>query len=416
MGGAVVVAGGGGREHALALALRESDSAGRIFITSPNPGALEFAEFAPYKTHSELADFCRREKVSLVVVGPEAPLAEGIADDLTRAGIRVFGPAQAAARLESSKIWAKEFMRRHGIPTADFCVCDNSRAAAEWIGARRPPYVLKADGLAAGKGVAICESADEARARAEKMLAGEFGGASRRILLEEHMTGAELSFIAVADGRRALALATSRDHKRLLEGDRGPNTGGMGAISPAPECDAAFEAAVMRKVIQPALDGMAAEGIPYCGFLYAGLMRLGAEDFSVLEFNCRLGDPEAQALLPRLRGDFCALLSSAAAGDLRRDAVQWADECSAAVVVAAAGYPASPEKGRVIELPPVSVGERIYHAGTRRDKGGLLMTSGGRVLCATALAADAETARHKALALAEKVKFDGAFFRRDIGA
>ena len=415
MGEAVVVVGGGGREHALALALRESDSAGRIFITAPNPGALEFAEYAPYQTHSELGDFCLREKVALVVVGPEAPLAEGIADDLTRKGVRVFGPTRAAARLESSKIWAKEFMRRHQIPTADFCICETPESAAEWIAARRPPYVLKADGLAAGKGVAICESADEARARAEKMLAGEFGGASRRILLEEHMAGTELSFIAVADGGRALALATSRDHKRLLEGDRGPNTGGMGAISPAPDCDAAFEALVMRRVIQPALDGMAAEGFSYCGFLYAGLMRLGREDFSVLEFNCRLGDPEAQALLPRFRGDFCALLSSAADGDLREDCARWTDERSAAVVIAAAGYPASPEKGRVIELPQVSAGERIYHAGTRRDDAGALLTNGGRVLCATALAADAESARRKALALAEKVQFEGAFFRRDIG-
>ena len=271
----VVVVGGGGREHALALALRESDSVGKIFITARNPGAEAFAKFAPFATHSELADFCRREKISLVVVGPEAPLAAGIADDLRRARVRVFGPSRAAAQLESSKVWAKEFMRRHGIPTADFCVCETAAAAGRWIDSRRPPYVLKADGLAAGKGVAICESAGAARARAAKMLAGEFGGASRRILLEEHLRGTELSFIAAADGLRALPLATSRDHKRLLDGDRGPNTGGMGAISPAPDSDAAFEEAVMRTVIGPALDGMAAEGIPYSGFLYAGLMRTG---------------------------------------------------------------------------------------------------------------------------------------------
>ena len=414
----VVVIGGGGREHALALALRESETVGKVFITARNPGAEEFAEFAPFDSHSELAAFCGREKISLAVVGPEAPLAAGIADDLRSAGVRVFGPSRAAARLESSKIWAKEFMRRHGIPTADFCVCGTAADAARWIDSRRPPYVLKADGLAAGKGVAICESAGSARARAAKMLAGEFGGASRRILLEEHLAGDELSFIAVADGARALPLATSRDHKRLLDGDRGPNTGGMGAVSPAPGCDAALEAAVMRTVIGPALDGMAAEGFPYSGFLYAGLMRTGDGGFSVLEFNCRLGDPEAQALLPRLRGDFHGLLSAAADGDLRGGAagMEWAGECSAAVVIAAAGYPSSPEKGREIELPPISEGERIYHAGTRRDASGKLLTNGGRVLCATALASDPAAARIKALALAEGVKFDGAFFRRDIGA
>ena len=424
----VVVVGGGGREHALALALRESDSVGKIFITARNPGAEAFAKFAPFATHPELADFCKRGKISLVVVGPEAPLAAGIADDLRRARVRVFGPSRAAAQLESSKVWAKEFMRRHGIPTADFCVCETAAAAGRWIDSRRPPYVLKADGLAAGKGVAICESAGAARARAAKMLAGEFGGASRRILLEEHLRGTELSFIAAADGLRALPLATSRDHKRLLDGDRGPNTGGMGAISPAPDSDAAFEEAVMRTVIGPALDGMAAEGIPYSGFLYAGLMRTGGGGgdrdetgegggggFSVLEFNCRLGDPEAQALLPRLRGDFHGLLSAAADGDLRGAELAWSGECSAAVVVAAAGYPSSPERGREIELPEVSVGERIFHAGTRRDDSGKLLTNGGRVLCATALASEAALARKKALALAAGVKFEGAFFRRDIG-
>ena len=416
MGESVVVVGGGGREHALALALHESESVGRVFITAPNPGAEEFAEVASFNTHEELGDFCRREKIGLVVVGPEAPLAAGIVDDLTANGIRVFGPTRAAAQLESSKTWAKEFMRRHGIPTADFCVCDSSADAAEWIGSHCPPYVLKADGLAAGKGVAICESAAEARARAEKMLAGEFGGASRRIILEEHLLGTELSFIAAADGLRALPLATSRDHKRLLDGDRGPNTGGMGAISPAPDSDSEFEAAAMRRVIQPALDGMAAEGIPYRGFLYAGLMRLAEGDFSVLEFNCRMGDPEAQALLPRVRGDFYAMLRAAAEGELNLGMLDWSEECAAAVVVAAAGYPSAPEKGREIMLPPMGSGERIYHAGTRRDESGALLTNGGRVLCATALAATPELARKKALALAEKIQFEGAFFRRDIGA
>ena len=444
----VVVVGGGGREHALALALHRSPSVGRVFITAPNPGAEEFAERIAAESHSALADFCRREKVALVVVGPEAPLAAGMADDLSAAGVRVFGPTRAAARLESSKIWAKEFMRRRGIPTADFAVCESAADAEKWIGARRPPYVLKADGLAAGKGVAVCESADDARARAAKMLAGEFGGASRRILAEEFLGGDELSFIAVADGTRAIPLATSRDHKRLLDGDRGPNTGGMGAVSPAPGCDAALESALMRRVIQPALDGMAAEGFPYRGFLYAGIMRAGDGDaqirdggggggkkssgtedeggrggweFSVLEFNCRMGDPEAQAVLPRLRGDFFAALFAAANGDLRGAELGWSDACAASVVVASAGYPSSPERGREIVLPEVGgdgvggAGEYLFHAGTVRDASGRLLTNGGRVLCATALAGDLESARARATALAGGIQFEGAFFRRDIG-
>ena len=418
-GETVVVVGGGGREHALALALHESESVGRVFITEANPGAEAFAERAGFETHEELADFCLREKVGLVVVGPEAPLAAGIADDLSARGVCVFGPTRAAARLESSKIWAKEFMRRHGIPTADFCVCESPADAEAWIGERAPPYVLKADGLAAGKGVAICESAREARARAAKMLAGEFGRASRRVLLEEHLTGAELSFIAAADGRRAVALATSRDHKRLLENDEGPNTGGMGAISPAPESGEAFQAAAMRRVIQPALEGMAKEGAPYRGFLYAGLMREkggGDDGFSVLEFNCRLGDPEAQALLPRARGDLFCLLAGAARGDLSGAGLEWAAEFSAAVVVAARGYPAAAEKGREVELPVAAADERVYCAGVRRGADGGLLTSGGRVACAVALAEDAEAARKKALGLAERVRFEGAYFRRDIGA
>lgn len=409
----IVVVGGGGREHALAWKLRQSPQADRISITAQNFATAQFTDSAPADAE-KLADFCRAESVSLAVVGPEAPLAEGLADSLRAAGIPTLGPSRAAARIESSKIFAKQMMKKCGIRTAGFIAADSVSETEKWCAAHRPPYIVKADGLAAGKGVLICESAEEARQGAAEILGGKFGAASARILLEEYVRGREMSFIALTDGETAIPLPSSRDYKRLHSGDKGPNTGGMGAISPAPGADDTLQKRVMDEIIHPALRGMKESGAPFCGFLYAGLM-IDGDDISVLEFNCRLGDPETQAILPRWRGDCLPAFMAAARGELRGHKPQWDSRAAAGIVFAAAGYPQNPRGGDVITLPPEENGALIFHAATKADARGNPITNGGRVLSVVALGEDNADAKKRAYAAAAKIRFNGMQFREDIG-
>ena len=413
----IVVVGGGGREHALAWKLRQSPLVKRISITAPNFATAQFADVAPSDV-AALTDFCRKESVSLTVIGPEAPLAEGMADSLRTAGIAALGPSQAAAKIESSKIFAKELMQKCGIRTADFAIANSVSDAEKWCAVRRPPFVLKADGLAAGKGVVICESEKDAVRSAKEMLDGKFGAASARILLEEHLRGREMSFIALTDGINAIPLASSRDYKRLGTGNAGPNTGGMGAISPAPESGDNLRARIMDEIIHPALCGMRESGAPFCGFLYAGLM-LDGDDIYALEFNCRLGDPETQAILPRWRGDCLPAFLAAANGDLSGHKIEWRAQTATGIVFAAAGYPENPRKGDAISLPDsrnnTGDGAFVFHAGTMADANGNPMTSGGRVLSVVALGEDLADAKNRAYSAAATIRFDGMQFRKDIG-
>ncbi len=410
----IVIVGGGGREHALAWKLRQSPRVSRISITAHNFATAQFANVAPAEA-AALADFCKRESVALAVVGPEAPLADGIADSLRDAGIPTLGPSREAARIESSKIFAKQLMQKCGIRTADFVAADSVAAAEKWCAARRPPYIVKADGLAAGKGVLVCESAEEARRGAAAMLDGKFGAASARILLEEFVRGREMSFMALADGETAIPLASSRDYKRLRAGGEGPNTGGMGAVSPAPGADDNLQNRIMDEIIYPALRGMKEKGAPFCGFLYAGLM-IDGDDIWTLEFNCRPGDPETQAVLPRWRGDCLPSFLAAARGDLRGRRIEWDARATAGVVFAAAGYPENPRGGDIITLPEnEDDGAMIFHAGTKADADGNPITSGGRVLSVVALGENAADAKKRAYAAARKIRFAGMQFRDDIG-
>lgn len=411
----MVVVGGGGREHALAWKLHQSPLVDKISMTAHNAATGVLAGTAPAEAEA-LAQFCRRQQVSLAVVGPEAPLAAGLADVLRAAGVAVLGPSQAAARVESSKIYAKQLMRECGVRTADFAIGDSMREVEQWLRCEQPPFVIKADGLAAGKGVLICPTAEAARQGAQNMLAGQFSTASQRLLLEKHLPGRELSFIVLSDGQRALPLATCRDYKRLGNGDTGPNTGGMGAVSPAPGADDALSARVMEEVIEPVLNGMAARGVPFCGFLYAGLMIDKTGAVTVLEFNCRLGDPEAQVLMPRLRSDLYPALLAAATGDLSAASLAWYEQTAVGVVLAAAGYPQQPRGGDVISLPPLADSTAvIFHAGTINGADGLPQTSGGRVLAAVAMGNDLTQARQRAYQTVEKIDFAGKQFRHDIG-
>ena len=413
MSDSLLIIGGGGREHALAWKLSQSSHVRQVFMSVLNHATAQIASPAP-ADGDELAAFCVKEKISLVVVGPEAPLAAGVADMLRENNIPVLGPSQAAAQIESSKIYAKQLMRTEGIPTADFTVCESPNEAKEWMMKHSPPHIVKADGLAAGKGVLICETQDEAEKGVNDMLEGQFGDASRRILVERPLYGREMSFIVLADGKNALPLATSQDYKRLQDDDMGPNTGGMGAISPAPGDNPKLQSRIMETVISPALRGMSATGTPFCGFLYAGLMVGENDEISVLEFNCRLGDPETQAILPRLQDDLYPVLMAAANGDLSGHSLSWDSRHATAVVLAAAGYPQKPRKGDLIHLPS-SEGTLIFHAGTETDKDGQPRTSGGRVLAAVALGETPDESRAEAQKVARSIKFEGVQYRNDIG-
>jgi phosphoribosylamine---glycine ligase len=415
-----LIVGGGGREHALAWKCAASPRVTEVLVAPGNAGTALEPKVRNVDVAAEdipaLVRLAHRERVDLTIVGPEAPLVAGIVDAFAAAGLECFGPRRAAARLEGSKAFAKEFLRRHGIPTARSATFTRETFALEWLRSQRTPLVVKASGLAAGKGVVIAASAAEALAAAEAMFAGQFGAAGREVVIEEFLPGEEASFIVMADGAHVLPLATSQDHKRLSDGDRGPNTGGMGACSPAPLVGGALHERILREVIGPAIRGLAADGLPYTGFLYAGLMISPDGTPNVLEFNCRLGDPETQPILMRLESDLTLLCEAALAGRLDTASAQWDPRAALGVVLAAAGYPDAPRRGDAIEGldQAARLPGKIFHAGTRLESGKVL-TTGGRVLCAVGLGASVAEARREAYALVDEVHWEGMQFRRDIG-
>jgi phosphoribosylamine---glycine ligase len=414
----ILVIGSGGREHALGWRLAQSPKVSKVFVAPGNAGsaAEEGVVNVPHTTTEALIEFAKSEGINLTVVGPEAPLADGIVDAFQAAGLRIFGPTRAAAMLESSKDFAKRFMVRHRIPTAAHATFSDAAEAHAYIERQSVPVVLKADGLAAGKGVIVAATKDEAHAAADMMLVEKrMGAAGARVVIEEFLEGEEASFIVLADGRHALALASSQDHKRLLDGDQGPNTGGMGAYSPAPVISPAIHARVMREVVDPAISGMHADGVPYTGFLYAGLMIGRNGEVKVLEFNCRMGDPEAQPMLMRLKSDLLSLIEHALDGTLDRAEAEWDPRVALGVVLAAEGYPEAPRKGDTIEgLPEAGEDYRVFHAGTALD-GSRVLVNGGRVLCVTALGHSVRTAQKRAYEIVSRIRYDGMQYRRDIG-
>ncbi len=414
----VLVVGSGGREHALAWRLAQSPRVGKVFVAPGNAGTQQEKELTnvPVSEPRLLLEFARREQIALTVVGPEAPLAAGIVDLFREAGLKIFGPTQAAAQLEASKDFAKAFMLRHGIPTAGYRTFSDVQAAHDWIDAQGVPIVIKADGLAAGKGVVVAHTLEEAHDAVTNMLQdNRLGDAGARVVIEEFLQGEEASFIVMCDGEHVLPLATSQDHKRIGDGDSGDNTGGMGAYSPAPVVTPEIHARVLREVIAPVMQGMKQEGSPYTGFLYAGLMIDAAGGIKVLEFNCRMGDPETQPIMMRLKSDLALLMEHAVQGTLDRVEAEWDRRVALGVVLAAAGYPQSPRIGDVIEaLPSDEEDVHLFHAGTRLEDGRLL-TSGGRVLCVTALGDSVKIAQRRAYEVAGQIHFNGCQMRRDIG-
>jgi len=418
----VLVIGGGGREHALAWKLAQSERVQTVYVAPGNGGtaADPALKNVPFDSPEQLADFVAAEKVALTVVGPEAPLAAGVVDLFRARGLRVFGPTKAAAMLESSKAHAKEFMQRHGIPTALYATFTEAAAAHAHVDRHGAPIVIKADGLAAGKGVVVAMTEAEAHAAIDDMLGGNSLGVvhnaeGARVVIEEFMAGEEASFIVVCDGKNTLTLATSQDHKRIGEGDTGPNTGGMGAYSPAPVVTPNVHARVMQEIINPTVAGMAKDGTPYTGFLYAGLMIDAQGQPRTVEFNCRLGDPEAQVILMRLKSDLFELLLAATEGTLDKVELQWDRRIALGVVMAAHGYPAAPRKGDAIGgLPAAAPDLHVFHAGTAMHDG-QLVASGGRVLCVTALGDSVRLAQQRALGAVRQIQFAGAQWRNDIG-
>lgn len=416
----VLIVGSGGREHALAWKCAAASRVTEVLVAPGNAGTAGEPGVRNVELAAEdiaaLAALARRERVDLTIVGPEAPLVAGVVDEFSAQGLACFGPRKAAAQLEGSKAFTKEFLRRHRIPTAGYATFTRESFDRDYVRRQRTPIVVKASGLAAGKGVVIATSAAEAIATAEAMFAGSFGAAGREVVVEEFLPGEEASFIVMADGEHILPLATSQDHKRRDDGDRGPNTGGMGAYSPAPVVTPALHARVMREVIEPTIRGLASDGMPYTGFLYAGLMIAPDGTPNVLEFNCRLGDPETQPILARLTSDLTLLCEAALAGELDRVRAEWDARAALGVVMAAGGYPDAVRKGDVIEgldraarLPG-----KVFHAGTRLANG-KVVTSGGRVLCAVGLGASVREAQRDAYALVDQIRFRDAQFRRDIG-
>jgi phosphoribosylamine---glycine ligase len=413
----LLVIGSGGREHALAWKLAQSPRVQKVFVAPGNGGtATEHGvENVSLTGIEELVAFSRKEKIHLTVVGPEAPLAAGIVDAFRDAGQKIFGPTRAAAQLEASKDFAKSFMARHKIPTAAHRTFEAAETAKAYVAERGAPIVVKADGLAAGKGVVVASSVPEAQAAIDRMMTQQaLGAAGARLVVEELLEGEEASFIVMSDGAHVLPLATSQDHKRLRDGDAGPNTGGMGAYSPAPVVTPKIHARVMREIIVPTIQGMAQEGTPYMGFLYAGLMIDKAGNPKTLEFNCRLGDPETQPIILRLKSDLLDLIERASDGTLDQVEPQWDRRAALGVVVAAAGYPDEPRKGDAITgLPKPAADCRVFHAGTRLE-GKAVLTNGGRVLCVTALGDSVKMARARAYEALEGIRFEGMQYRKDI--
>ncbi|MBI3528610.1 MAG: phosphoribosylamine--glycine ligase [Betaproteobacteria bacterium] len=414
----LLVIGNGGREHALAWRLAQSPRIGRIYVAPGNAGtAREDGLFnLPLTAIPDLVDFARKESIALTVVGPEAPLSAGIVDAFRVAGLRIFGPTRAAAQLEASKDFAKAFMMRHGIPTAAYATFTDAKTAHDYVAKQGAPIVIKADGLAAGKGVVVAMTLEEAHAAIDMMLVdNKMGAAGARVVVEEFLGGEEASFIVMVDGKHVLPLASSQDHKRLQDGDKGPNTGGMGAYSPAPVLTPAIHARVMREVIQPVIHGMEKEGNPYTGFLYAGLMIRPDGTTRTLEFNCRMGDPETQPIMMRLKSDLFTLVEHAVNGTLDTVDAEWDRRVALGAVMAAQGYPEDPRKGdEITGLPRDGEDFHVFHAGTSlRD--GKVLTSGGRVLCVTALGDTVRVAKRRAYEVAEGIHFAGSQMRRDIG-
>ena len=420
----VLVIGGGGREHALAWKLAQSPKVQTVFVAPGNGGTASDKRLKnlPITDIAELCAWAVQEKIGLTVVGPELPLAAGVVDTFRAVGLRIFGPTQAAAQLESSKAFSKAFMQRHAIPTAAFATFVDAAAAHAYVDAQGAPIVVKADGLAAGKGVVVAETREQAHAAVDFMLGDSSPSASAgegqaRVVIEEFLQGEEASFIVICDGKHVLPLATSQDHKRLRDGDQGPNTGGMGAYSPAPVVTPAVHARAMREVILPTVRGMEQEGIPFSGFLYAGLMVDAQGGVKTLEFNCRMGDPETQPIMMRLKTDLLDVLYAASeSGGLDPElALQWDRRTALGVVMAAHGYPEQVRKGDAIRgIAPEEDGAVIFHAGTTLQDGEL-RTSGGRVLCVTALADTVKAAQQRAYRMAASISFDGAQMRHDIG-
>ena len=414
----ILVVGSGGREHALAWKLAQSKRI-QIVMVAPGNGGIasdQRLKNVPITDPKQLADFAEQEHIALTIVGPEAPLAAGIVDLFRERGLKIFGPTQRAAQLEASKDFAKSFMLRHGIPTANSQTFADVAAAHQYVDQQGAPIVIKADGLAAGKGVVVAMTLDEAHQAVDMMLAdNRLGDAGARVVIEEFLEGEEASFIVMVDGSNVLPLATSQDHKRLLDNDQGPNTGGMGAYSPAPIVTPQLHARVMREIILPTVQGMAKEGEPYTGFLYAGLMIDAQGNPKTLEFNCRMGDPETQPIMARLKTDLVTVIEHAVNGTLKDIELDWDRRTALGVVLAAAGYPDAPRKGDVISgIPEESEDSVTFHAGTIIDSGAL-KTAGGRVLCVVGLGDSVRVAQKHAYETVEKIRFDGMQFRHDIG-
>jgi phosphoribosylamine--glycine ligase len=414
----IMVIGSGGREHALAWKIAQSERIQMVYVAPGNGGTAQDArlENVPLSDPQALVEFAKREHVALTVVGPETPLAAGIVNLFREHGLKIFGPTKEAAQLESSKDFAKAFMKRHGIPTADYETFSDAKSAHAYIDLRGAPIVIKADGLAAGKGVVVAMTLAEAHDAIDMMLSdNRFGDAGARVVVEEFLAGEEASFIVMVDGKNVLPLATSQDHKRLLDDDQGPNTGGMGAYSPAPIVTPELHARVMREIILPTVHGMAKDGIQFTGFLYAGLMIDDKGNAKTLEFNCRMGDPETQPIMARLKTDFVTVVEHAVNGTLDTIELEWDRRTALGVVLAAAGYPDAPRKGDVITGIPAETADCVtFHAGTTLDHG-KLTASGGRVLCVVGLGDSVKMAQGHAYQAIEQIHFDGMQFRKDIG-
>lgn len=417
----ILVIGSGGREHALAWKLAQSPRATRVYVAPGNAGTALDPDMVnvPITTIAELVEFAQKEGIALTVVGPEAPLSQGVVNAFIAAGLKIFGPTKAAAQLESSKDFAKAFMQRHGIPTAAYATFSSAEAAHAYLDQRGAPIVIKADGLAAGKGVVVAMTETEAHDAVDFMLAdNKLGDAGAKVVIEEFLQGEEASFIVMCDGEHILPLATSQDHKRLLDGDQGPNTGGMGAYSPAPVVTPEIHAKAMREIIRPTIQGMAKDGIRYTGFLYAGLMIDQHGNPKTLEFNCRMGDPETQPILLRLKSDLLTLVEHAVNGTLDKAEAEWDRRTALGVVQASCNYPDTPRTGDVIHGLPAKPNAledvHVFHAGTTL-KDDEVITSGGRVLCVTALGETVKQAQARAYEIADDITFDGQQMRRDIG-
>ena len=416
----ILIVGSGGREHALAWKVAQSSKVSEVLVAPGNGGTATEPRVRNVDVAAEdvagLVALAKREHVGLTIIGPEAPLVIGVVDAFQAAGLRCFGPQQAAAQLEGSKAFTKEFLKRHGIPTAAYATFTRATFDPAWVRKQRTPIVVKASGLAAGKGVVIVDSADEAIATAEAMFAGQFGSAGDLVVIEEFLPGEEASFIVMADGRNILTMATSQDHKRLRDADAGPNTGGMGAYSPAPVVTRAMHERIMREVIEPTIRGLAKDGTPYTGFLYAGIMVHPDGTPNVLEYNCRFGDPETQPIMMRLRSDLVELCEAALDKRLDRVHADWDERAALGVVLAAEGYPETVRKGDAITglEQAARLPGKVFHAGTRAADG-KVFTNGGRVLCAVGLGSSVSQAQAQAYTLVDAIDWPGMQCRRDIG-